>query len=71
MNIVDVLLRRGVVLFLPFTIFGQMAPPFTLETESLFHQGGSLSAVIVSMSIAFGSLRFEGVALQLTSSDFP
>ena len=71
MNIIDVLLWRRVILFLPLTIFGQVAPPFALETESLFHQGGSLSAVIVSMSIAFGSLRFEEVALQLTSSDFP
>src|SRR5580692_864338 len=42
MNIVDVLLRRRVILFLPLTIFGQMAPPFALETEFLFHQGGSL-----------------------------
>ena len=39
MNIVDVLLRGRVILFLPLTIFGQMAPPFALETEDCLDIG--------------------------------
>ena len=57
MNIVDVLLWRRVVLFFPLQSLAKWPCPSHLKQSPCFIKEVRFSAVIVSMSIAFRSLR--------------